>query len=528
MLEYNVQNFYEIVERNARERPRQTMIFVDKTKVSNSDLKVKVDKTAAFLKNFGIQKGDVVSLIVANGEEFVVAFLAITKIGAISVPVNTFLKHEEFEHILNDCGAKLLFSSPSFAKETKKLLASTGVGAIIWTEDYATKDDKNISYPDIIAMNAPCMRADAVGEIDDLACIIYTSGTTGKPKGAMLSYRNMLSNMVAAKVAFAFTRRDRFIVYLPMFHSFTLTVMVLLPLYFGCSIVLVRSVFPFANILKQVLLRRVTVFMGVPTIYNALIKAKIPWYFMLFNRVRLFISGSAPLSEKSLIDFKNKFRRGTLLEGYGLSECSPAVAVNRVERQKPLSVGLPLPSYEIKIVDEEMMELPTGEVGEIIVRGDCAMKGYLNHPDATAETLINGWVKTGDLGRLDEDGFVFIVDRKKDLIISKGINIYPREIEEVLYQLEGVATCAVIGIRNDISDEDVVAFVEYKDDAAQKLDEVGVKQFLKKHLANFKLPKHVYFSNELPKNATGKVLKRVLKEQVANMHLTKEEEPELL
>jgi long-chain acyl-CoA synthetase len=292
--------------------------------------------------------------------------------------------------------------------------------------------------------------------------------------------------------------------------------MVLLPIYFGCSIVLVRSVFPFSNILKQTLLKKVTVFLGVPTIYNALLRAKIPWYFMWFNKVRLFISGSAPLSEKSLISFGQKFKRGKLLEGYGLSECSPAVAVNRVEKQKPLSVGKALPSYEIKIVDEEMIELPLGSVGEIIVKGDCAMQGYLNKPDATAETLINGWVRTGDLGRLDDEGFLFIVDRKKDLIISKGINIYPREIEEVLYQLDEIDIAAVIGIRNEDEDEDVAAFIQYKDDVNKPKSELEIKQYLKKHLANFKIPKHIYFSKELPKNATGKVLKRVLKEQVAS------------
>jgi long-chain acyl-CoA synthetase len=519
MLKYEFKNFYEIVEHNALVFPKTTMLFIDKRKVSNLELKQKVDKIAFFLENFGIKKGDAVGLVVTNGEEFIVSFLAVTKIGAISVPINTFLKQEEFEHILSDCSARALFSSPSCAKETKKLLDSTKIEAIIWTEEYERIDNKNISYQNILNGKTPPPSQIKGAQIDDLACIIYTSGTTGKPKGAMLSYRNMLSNMVAAKIAFEFTQKDRFIVYLPMFHSFTLTIMVLLPLYFGCSIVLIRSVFPFSNILKQTLLKRVTIFLGVPTIYNALLKAKIPWYFMWFNKIRLFISGSAPLSEKSLMDFSKKFKRGKLIEGYGLSECSPAVAVNRLEKQKPLSVGKALPSYEIKIVNEEMVELPIGEVGEIIVKGDCAMQGYLNKPDATAETLINGWIRTGDLGKLDNEGFLFIVDRKKDLIISKGINIYPREIEEILYQLDDIDTAAVIGIRNDISDEDVIAFIQYKDGVKKPMSETEIKQYLKKHLANFKIPKHVYFSNELPKNATGKVLKRVLKEQVAKMDI---------
>ncbi|MDR1008246.1 MAG: long-chain-fatty-acid--CoA ligase [Campylobacteraceae bacterium] len=519
MLGYNFQNFYEMVEHNAKENPKKTMFFIDKQKISNIELKQKVDILADFLYEFGIRAGDTAAIIVVNSEEFIISLLALSKLGAISVPINTFLKREEFEHILNDCSAKLLFSSASFAKETKRLFNSTKIEAIIWTEEYEYYDDKNLNYKTIMNHQQSAYTPTKRPTIDDIACIVYTSGTTGKPKGAMLSYRNMLSNMVAVKIAFKIEPKDRFIVYLPMFHTFTLTIMVMLPIYFNSSVVVIRSVFPFSNILKQTLLKKVTIFLGVPTVYNALIKAKIPWYFMWFHKVRLFISGSAPLSEKSLLDFGKKFTRGVLLEGYGLSECSPAVAVNRLEKQKPLSVGPALPGYEIKIVDDEMMELPLGEVGEIIVKGDCAMQGYLNRPEATAETLINGWVRTGDLGKLDEDGFLFIVDRKKDLIISKGINIYPREIEEILYQLNDVEIAAVIGKKSELGDEDVVAFIQFKDNVVEPMNELQIKKYLKQHLANFKIPKHIFFSKELPKNATGKVLKRILKEQVADIDI---------
>jgi long-chain acyl-CoA synthetase len=265
--------------------------------------------------------------------------------------------------------------------------------------------------------------------------------------------------------------------------------------------------------MKQTLLKRVTIFLGVPTVYNALLKAKIPWYFMWFNKVRLFISGSAPLSEQAINDFATRFKRATLLEGYGLSECSPAVAVNRTEKQKPLSVGPALPGYDVKIVNDEMMEMPLGEVGEIIVKGDCVMQGYYNRPDATDETIVNGWLRTGDLGKMDEEGYLYIVDRKKDLIISKGINIYPREIEEVLYKYEGIDACAVIGVKTSNNDEEVLAFIQLKEEV-ESIPETALKKYLKSHLANFKLPKHIYTVEELPKNATGKVLKRVLKDHV--------------
>ncbi len=513
MLTYKYRNFYEMVEHNAKHRPKEAVLLVDERKVDHLRLKQKVDTFARFLEFSSIKNGDKVALIIANSEEFIVSFLAVTKIGAVAVPINTFLKREEFEYILNDAEAKLLICSPEFSGETKAVFGVTPIEKIVWTGPYEHLDEQNYSFVEIVGSMETHEQRLHPPKLDDLACIIYTSGTTGKPKGAMLSYRNMFSNMVAADEVFSITPKDRFIVYLPMFHSFTLTVMVLLPLYAGSSMVLIKSVFPFSNVMKQTLLKRVTIFLGAPAIYNALLKAKIPWYFLWFNKVRLFISGSAPLSEQAINDFSKRFKRATLLEGYGLSECSPAVAVNRSKKQKPLSVGPALPGYEIKIVNEEMMELPLGKVGEIIVKGDCVMKGYYNRPDATDETIINGWLKTGDLGKMDEEGFLYIVDRKKDLIISKGINIYPREIEEVLYKFEGIDACAVIGVKDATNDEEVLAFIQLKEEV-EAISEMELKKYLKAHLANFKIPKHIYTVEELPKNATGKVLKRVLKEHV--------------
>ena len=512
MLEYTYQNFYEVMEENAKNTPKKTAIFIDDRKISYLKLKQNIDTFARFLEFSGIKAKDKVAMIVSNSEEFLVSLFAITKIGAIAVPLNTFLKKEEFEYIVNDCHAKMLISSAAYAKETQGLLQTTSVGKIVWTDKYDHLDDRNYSFAEIDTTLEALDRYSMRPSIDDIACIVYTSGTTGKPKGAQLSYRNIFSNAIGGAQSFHITKEDRFIVFLPMFHSFTLSIMVLLPMYTGSSIVIVRSVFPFANVLKQTLLKRVTIFLGVPTLYNALLKAKIPWYFMWFNKVRIFISGSAPLSEQSLHDFNAKFKKAKLLEGYGLSECSPAVCVNRLERQKPFSVGLPLPGYEVKIVNDERLEVKNGEVGEIMVKGDCVMQGYLNHPDSTDETIINGWLLTGDLGKKDNDGFIYIVDRKKDLIISKGINIYPREIEEVIYKFEGVDAVAVIGLKDETKDEDVLAFIQPKENVT--LNEVELRQYLKQHLANFKLPKQIYFVEELPKNATGKVLKRVLKEKV--------------
>jgi long-chain acyl-CoA synthetase len=329
----------------------------------------------------------------------------------------------------------------------------------------------------------------------------------------MLSYKNIFSNCETGAERIHITDKDRVVVFLPMFHSFTLSVGVILFLYVGGSIVLVKSLQPFSNIFRQTLLKRVTIFIGIPDVYNALSKAKLPWYFMWFNNLRAFISGAAALQEHTLVAMREKFKKAILLEGYGLSEAAPAVCINPMEKPKAKSVGPALPGYAIKIVDEAMVELPRGEVGDIITRGDNVMQGYLNRPEATSTTIVNGWLLTGDMGYMDEEGYLYIVDRRKDLIISKGINIYPREIEEVIDRFKGIAASAVVGIPDEKSGEVPVAYLELEEEV-ESIDEGELRAHLRQHLANFKLPKAHHIVDELPKNATGKVLKRVLKERI--------------
>ncbi len=512
MADYLFNNFYEVIERNAKKFKKKTVLFEDKTKISHMKLKELVDSFAKYLEVNGVSKGDKVSILMTNSKEFIIAFLAIEKLGAVPVPINTFLKRHEIEYILENSDSKLLITQGKFAKELDGILNEIpNLEKIIWSGDYPPLDEKNLSFEEGLTLK-DFEHIKPKANLDDVAVIIYTSGTTGKPKGVMLSYKNIFSNIVNITKAVDISHKDRFIVYLPMFHTFTLTATVLLPLYIGASIVIIKSIFPFSNILKQVLLKRVTIFMGVPEVYNALSKAKLPWYFMWFNRLRAFVSGGAPLSEATLKRMKDKFPKVPLLEGYGLSEASPVVSVNRPEKQKPLSVGPPLPDYQVKIVDDELVELPVGKVGEIIVKGDNVMKGYYKNPEATEQTVINGWLLTGDLGYIDEDGFLYIVDRKKDLIISKGINIYPREIEEELMKHPAVELVAVIGKKDEVHGEIPVAFVQLKE--GEKVSESELKKFLKDKLANYKIPRHFYFLEELPKNATGKVLKRVLREKL--------------
>ena len=509
---YRFNNFYELIADHGAKYRRKTALFVDDEKITYGDILQRADTLAAYLAAQGVQKGDKVALFLRNSPEFVYTIFALSKLGAVVVPVNTFLKEEELSYILEDSGSSVLITSMIHEKVVQASSAEALCRFIVWEGDtFEYKEgnhygfDEALSYPQRI-------HADTRG-LDETAVIFYTSGTTGKPKGAMLSHKNIFSNAISGIKHINVKPKDRGIVFLPMFHSFTFSIGVMLPLYAGASIVLIKSIQPFSNIFRQTLMKRVTLFFGIPDVYSALSKAKLPWYFMWFNNLRAFISGAAPLQPKTLDAMAARFKRAKLLEGYGLSEASPAVCINRLEKQKAGSVGTALEGYEIKVVDENLLELPKGEIGDIIVKGDNVMQGYLNRPEATAETVINGWLLTGDMGYIDEEGYLFIVDRKKDLIISKGINIYPREIEEVIDRFEGISASAVIGIADEKSGEIPVAYVELEEEA-EEIDEAVLKGYLRAHLANFKIPKHVHVIEELPKNATGKVLKRVLKEKL--------------
>lgn len=508
---YRFDNFYEMISHQEAQQGNKTALFIDKEKISYRELYHKVDIFAAYLYTKGIRDDDRVGLFLRNSVEFVIALLAISKVGAISVPINTFLKSDELGYILKDSSSKIVIASQIHQAVVEGVENIRELSPLIIWEGREVNSPTDISFHHILSKNLniePAKRG-----LDDRAIIVYTSGTTGRPKGAMLSYRNIFSNCEVSAERIAVTQKDRSIVFLPMFHSFTLTVGVTLFLYVGASIVLIKSLKPFSNIFKQILLKRVTLFIGVPDVYNAIAKAKLPWYFMLFNNLRAFISGAAALQDHTLIAMSKKFKRAKLLEGYGLSEASPVVCVNPLDKPKAKSVGLAMQGYEIRIVDKDIRELPRGEVGDILTRGENIMQGYLNRPEATQESIINGWLLTGDMGYMDDDGYLFIVDRKKDLIISKGINIYPREIEERIDQYDGISASAVVGIADEKNGEIPVAYIEL-DDEVQDVDIPALRKYLREHLANFKVPKAIHIIKELPKNATGKVLKRELREKI--------------
>jgi len=510
-MSYKFNNLYELISFQSKKRKNKVALLVDDRKITYKEVLESADKLATFLVEKGVKEGDKVALFLRNSPEFIYSIFAISKIGAILVPINTFLKEEELSYILEDSGSSVLIASATYDKVVNSSQASTLCNFIVWEGKEAVEGDKHLNFDDAMVSHLSVKHTQR--GLEDTAVIVYTSGTTGKPKGAMLSNKNIISNAFSGQKTVNVKAKDRAIVFLPMFHSFTFSIGVMLPLSVGASLVIIKSITPFSNIFKQVLTKRVTLFFGIPDVYNALAKAKLPWYFMWFNRIRAFISGAAALQPKTLDAMAKKFKRATLLEGYGLSEASPAVCMNTFKKQKAGSVGTALYGYEMKIVDEEMSELPRGGVGDIIVKGDNVMQGYLGRPEATDEAIVNDWLLTGDLGYMDDEGFLFIVDRKKDLIISKGINIYPREIEEVIDVYEGVGASAVIGIVDEKSGEVPVVYIELSEDV-KSLDEAGLKKYMREHLANYKIPKQIHVIDELPKNATGKVLKRVLKDRI--------------
>ncbi len=325
----------------------------------------------------------------------------------------------------------------------------------------------------------------------------------------MLTHGNFAANVASCITALEETPRDRMTLLLPMFHSFMLTVCIFTPLSMGAAIVLIKSVQPFKLALKEMIRRRATVFVGIPQIFQALAQAPIPFYVHWLLNIRVAVSGAAPLPRETLDAFARKFRF-PLLEGYGLSEASPVVSFNPIRGvRKAGSVGLPLPDVEVKIFDDNDVEVAVDHVGEIVVRGANVMQGYYNQPAETAAALRRGWLHTGDMGKKDADGYISIVDRRKEMFLVRGMNVYPREIEEVLYRFPNVREAAVVSRSDEKRGEAAVAFVVPV--TGYDLSPAAIMQHCRENLADYKLPKEVRIMTELPHTATGKIAKLELK-----------------
>ena len=473
----------------------KTAVFWGDAEYSYQKLRAQSSWLSARLqKDCGVGPGDRVGLWLKNCPEFIAATFGALHAGSVVVPINNFLKTDEVSYILADAGAKVLISEAATAGEQSELAAKLPGLKFFRVDELADMPAHPAVEP------APAPRRET-----DLALIIYTSGTTGRPKGAMLSHGNVLCNIESCRQMLETVALDRFVVLLPMFHSFMLCVGIMLPMTTGCSVVLIKSLHPPKNVIQEIIAREATILPAIPQFFRALANAHVPPQIPL----RLCISGAAPLPVEILKEFNDRFPI-PLIEGYGLSEASPVVSLNPIRGPwKAGSIGVPVPGVEVTVQNDDGQILPPGQIGEICVRGGNIMQGYWNQPQETARALRNGWLLTGDVGYGDADGYFFITDRKKDMLLVNGINVYPREIEEIIYQFPGVKEAAVIGQPDARKGEQPVAFISPKDGVV--LDEKALLQFVRSKLADYKVPRRVTVLSALPRNVTGKVLKTALR-----------------
>jgi long-chain acyl-CoA synthetase len=454
------------------------------------------NRFARALGRLGVEPGDRVVVLLPNCPEVLQAYAGILKAGGVIVPVVFLLGPDEVRHILADAEAKVVVTAPEFAGKIEGwpgpvVLVGGPAGGLAWTELIAGEPE---SF-------ATVERDDA-----DLAVILYTAGTTGRPKGVALSHANLAANARAAARLYELDRTRWSLVVLPLSHSYGLTVMNAGSI-LGTRGVLLRWFTP-ESVLETIQRYRVESMAGVPTMFVYLLNYPDAGRFDT-SSMRAWGSGAAPLPLEIVEPFERKFG-GRILEGYGLTEASPVVSAHRLSGvRKPGSVGPPIPGVEVAILDDADVALPVGEVGEVCVRGPNVMQGYYRLPDETARVLRNGWLHTGDVGRLDADDYLFIVERKKDLIIRGGFNIYPREVEEVLYAHPAVAEAAVVGLRDPLMGEEVLAFVALKPGAMA--DAGALIEFCQSRLAKYKCPKQVRFLEALPKSPIGKILRKELR-----------------
>jgi long-chain acyl-CoA synthetase len=454
-------------------------------------------RVATLLDTAGIEPGDRVGVMLPNTPAFAIAFYGIMYRGAVAVPMNPLLKAREVAYYLSNSEAKALFAAPATAKEAASGADETD--AQCWIVDDA--ELANLTA-DLSEQRAPVPR-----NHDDTAVILHTSGTTGKPKGAMLTHDGLGRNAeVCTRSVIEIGPDDVVMGCLPLFHVFGLTVGLGCAVLAGATLTLTPRFDP-REVLEVIEREGVTVFAGVPTMYSSLLSVASEAAPEATRSLRVCVSGGAALPVQVLFDFESAFGC-VVLEGYGLSESSPAASFNHPHRPRKVgSVGTPIEGVQMRVVDLKGAEVARGQAGEIQIRGHNVMKGYWNLPEATEATITpDGWLNTGDVGRVDEDGYFYIVDRTKDLIIRGGYNVYPREIEEVLYEHPAVAEAAVIGISHDSLGEEVGAAVALKKGASVDPDEL--RDYVKARVAAYKYPRRIWVVDELPKGATGKVQKR--------------------
>jgi long-chain acyl-CoA synthetase len=501
-------NLKSLVEDRVAQSPAKDFLFseADGRRFTYMEFDRLVNRVASLLSELGIGKGDVVSLLLPNSAEYIVAYFACWKIGAIAGPVNSLLKPHEMLFILGNSEAKALLVSSDHLSSMNKIRDELPT-----LKSIATFDDAEEATAEFAKAQSPIAGGRIDLHSDDDAIIIYTSGTTGKPKGCLLTHGNLISNAQQISSWLGFTPNDRLLTVMPLFHMNAVSVTTMSALYAGGSTVITPkfSVAKFWQIISDY---QITSFGSVATMLSMLLSTYpegVP-AGLTTDQLRFAMCGSAPVPAEVLRNFEEKFHC-LVVEGYGLSESTCRSTFNPPDqRRRPGSCGLPI-GNEMRVVDDLDRPVPDGTLGEIVLKGENILKGYYKNPAATETAFRNGWFHTGDVGYRDKDGFYFIVDRKSDMIIRGGENIYPREIDEVLYQHPSVAAAAVVGIPDELYGEEVAAFVVLKENANAAEEEIV--SFCRRQLADYKCPKIVRFVSEIPKGPTGKLLKRELAAQ---------------
>jgi long-chain acyl-CoA synthetase len=501
-------NLATMLDESTRADPEKPCVIINDTTLSYAQVEQLSGLVAGNLLGLGLGPGDKVAVQLPNIPHFLFAYFAIMRAGLVMVPLNPLLRGPEIEYHLENSDARMLITFDLLAEEAHRAAQQVaGVSTYVVEVSDVERPEGARGFDELLApVEAPDI---APTNADDTAVILYTSGTTGKPKGAELTHFQLLMNCTIGGDLLGFEDDDIGIAVLPFFHVFGLSSVLNATIRYGGTTVLIPR-FEVEPVIDAIEKHRATIFPGVPTMFTALLHAATEGRDL--SSLRVGISGGAAIPGEVIRAFEEKVPGCVILEGYGLSETASTTTFNvSAEERKVLSIGKPVWGIQARVVDLEDNPLPPGKdnIGEIVVRGHNVMKGYYKNPEATAEAMRGGWFHTGDLAYADDDGYLFIVDRKKDLVIRGGYNVYPREVEEVLYEHPAVAEAAVIGKRDDRLGEEVVAVVSLK--PGEQASPEDVIAFCKERMAAYKYPREVRVLPELPKGPTGKILKKELR-----------------
>ncbi|MFW9901046.1 MAG: long-chain fatty acid--CoA ligase [Candidatus Thorarchaeota archaeon] len=529
-INYPEMNVYEFLDNSANEFGSRTAIWFMKNKISYKKLKDLADRLATALVDLGVKRGDIVAIMIPNFPQFIISYYGILKAGGIVTACSVLHTEHELAYQLNDAGAEVIIAWDNQVEKINNIKDRTRLRHVIITNvlDYAPLAPRNppeiagtLQLVNLINNTKPNPQKFDINAKEDIACLQYTGGTTGLPKGAMLTHYNIVSNCSAI---FAWggqelrKGKETILTNLPLFHIYGQTVCMNIHIYIGSTIALNPDPRDQKSLFEIIKATHPTMFPGVPTMYMRLLERDdLEDYAKDLRSIRVCNTGAAPMPPEVQKEFEER-TGGIILEGFGLTEASPVTHSNPFSGERKIgSVGMPFPDTEVRIVDidDYTKILPIEEAGEILIKGPQVMKGYWNKPEATANQIKDGWLFTGDIGKMDEDGYFYIVDRKKDMIDVSGFKVYPREVEDVLYEFEPIEKVAIIGIPDPkiLGSEKVKAYIVLKDGYQESEEMVSeIKEFCRKTMAPYKVPKFVEFRKELPETLVGKVQRKDLKE----------------